>query len=92
MFVLQAGVLALQFEPFKVNCSIQEVQAVGSAPHSLHGNLHCATQTLFTNLKEFLHSVQTPAEHIRQLIGHGLHEVIVPLVKTGSNPIAHLSH
>lgn len=92
MFVLQAGVVGLQLVPLKVNCSIQEVQAFGSAPHSLHGNAHRGAQTLLTNLKEFLHSIQTPEAHVRQLTGHGLHDVIVPLVKTGSNPTAHLSH
>ena len=92
MFVLQGGVVGLQLEPTKVCCSIHEVQADGSAPHSLHGKLHRATQALLTNLKEFLHYTQTPEAQVLQLTGHGRHDVIVVLVKTGSNPTAHLSH
>lgn len=71
----------------------QEVHSVGLVlEHSLHGGLHLTTQVLLTGLNAGLHSMQVPLEHVRQLVGHALHEVMVLLVRTGSNPLPHLSH
>ena len=72
---------------------MQDVHLVGSViEHSLHGNLQSGAQVLLTNLKDNLHSKQTPAEHVLQLSGHALHEVMTLLVRTGSNPLMHFSH
>ena len=90
MPVLQAR-SGLQVWPLRVKPPIQEVHTAGSvSEHSLHGSLQFAIHVLLTNLKDVLHSKQTPAEHVLQFSGHGLHEVMILLVKTGSNPLLHL--
>ena len=69
---------ALQAYPLKVYPPIQEVHFVASEiEHSLHGNLQTYLQPLSTNLKDDLHSKQTPFKHVLQFYGHGLHELII---------------
>lgn len=76
MYVLQL-MSGLQAYPLRIYPPKQEVHFVASEiEHSLHGNLQKDLQILSTNLKDDLHSKQTPFEQVLQFYGHGLHELI----------------